>query len=230
MNTVTIPSHCNGPANSGNGGYSCGILAASIDGPARVRLHVPPPLETPLEVRSGESVEVQMFAGDVLVGTAWPVDFELAIPKAPSLQQAEDASTRFPAYEEHAYATCYVCGPERRDDGLCLFPGPVDDWSLLACVWRPRAEMFDNGVIRPEIIWSALDCPGYFAAAGGEPIVTLLGELSASISEPIVSDEPLIVYSWPVGREGRKLFGGAAIASQSGTVLAASRSTWIELK
>ena len=43
--SVIIPSRFNGPPDSGNGGYSCGVLAAFIDGPARVRLHVPPPLD-----------------------------------------------------------------------------------------------------------------------------------------------------------------------------------------
>ena len=38
---VTIPARYNGPPDSGNGGYSCGVLAAFIDGPARVRLHSP---------------------------------------------------------------------------------------------------------------------------------------------------------------------------------------------
>ena len=45
MAVVSIPSRFNGPPLSGNGGYSCGVLAAFIDGPAQVRLHVPPPLD-----------------------------------------------------------------------------------------------------------------------------------------------------------------------------------------
>ena len=65
--TVTIASRFNGPADSGNGGYSCGLLAAFIDGPARVRLHAPPPLDTPLAVVRHADGRVDMRDGDTVV-------------------------------------------------------------------------------------------------------------------------------------------------------------------
>ena len=43
--SLSIPARFNGPPASGNGGYSCGVLAACVAGPARVRLHAPPPLD-----------------------------------------------------------------------------------------------------------------------------------------------------------------------------------------
>lgn len=229
--TVSIPARCNGPADSGNGGYSCGLLAAFIDGPARVRLHAPPPLETDLRVCRGQHHAVEMFDGERLVGAAWPAELALDIPPAPSLAEASEASSRFLRYRDHDYPSCYVCGPERRDDGLCLFPGPVRDWQLLACTWQPRPDMLDDaGRVRPEIIWAALDCPGYFAASGPEKPLTLLGELTAEIFADITGTAPLVVFCWPLGREGRKAWGGTAIADASGEVLAASRSLWISLK
>jgi hypothetical protein len=229
--SVMIPAHCNGPRTSGNGGYSCGLLAGFIEGPARVRLHVPPPLETELKVSKGEGDAWEMRAGETLVGTAWPAEFALDVPPAPALEVARDASTRFACFEEHDYPHCYVCGPQRLDDGLCIFPGPVDDWSLLACAWQPRPEMLDEqGFVSPEVIWSALDCPGYFAAVGQQRLRTLLGELSVSIFERVPGAEPLVVYCWPLGNEGRKRWGGAAIADAQGRVLAASHSLWIALK
>ena len=229
--SVSIPSHCNGPAGSGNGGYSCGLLAAFIEGSACVRLHAPPPLETEMQIRPGENSAVMMYDGDLLVGTARPASLELDIPQAPSLAEAREASSRFPCYEDHDYPTCYVCGPKRGEDGLCIFPGPVRDWNLLACVWQPRPDMLDdNGRVRHEIIWSALDCPGYFGARGPDKLRTLLGELTTEIYAAIPGAEPLVVFCWPLGREGRKAWGGAAIADASGRVLAASRSLWISLK
>jgi hypothetical protein len=229
--SVIIPSRFNGPPDSANGGYSCGVLAAFIDGPARVRLHVPPPLDTPLAVRAGEGGSLQMFDGDTLVGTALPAPLELDVPAAPSLRQAAEASTRYACYENHVFPTCFVCGPGRpAHDGLDLFAGPVDDWSLLASPWNPAADLLDErGRVQPEIVWSALDCPGYFACMGDNVRPALLGELHASLLKPVPGGEALLVHAWPLGEDGRKLFAGTAVVTANGEVLAMARSTWIQI-
>ncbi len=231
QHSISIPARYNGPPVSGNGGYSCGVLAALIEGPARVRLHVPPPLDTPLTVHSEGGV-VRMFDGDTLVGSGAPVEYALDIPAAPSLTEAEDAMSRYIARENHFFDTCFVCGPSRpAHDGLELYPGPVHDWSLLACVWRPQADLLDEGgQVRSEVMWAALDCPGYFAAMGDTLRPAVLGQLEAQLNGPAAGGNPLIVYCWPLGSEGRKYFGGTAIATADGTLLASSRSTWILLK
>lgn len=228
---VSIPSRFNGPPDSGNGGYSCGVLAGYIDGPARVRLHVPPPLDTPLVVKPGEGGLVQMYDGETLVGTALPAPLELDVPVAPSPEQAADASTRYACYEHHVFPSCFVCGPGRPGhDGLALFAGPVNDWSLLASPWNPSPDLLDeSGSVLPEIVWSALDCPGYFACMGEDIRPALLGELHAGLLKPVPGGEPLLVYAWPLGRDGRKLFAGTAVANAVGEVLAVARSTWIQV-
>lgn len=230
--TVSIPAKYNGPPDSGNGGYSCGVLAAFIDGPARVRLHVPPPLDTPMTVKEKEPGGVAMYDQDRLVGSAFPAPFELDVPPAPALDAARDAISRYAFYEGHVFPTCYVCGPGRpAHDGLELFTGPVTDWNLLASPWQPAAYMLDEiGMVRPEIVWSALDCPGYFACMGEDPRPAVLGELQADLPMPVPGDQPLVVFSWPLGEEGRKLYAGSAIATASGKVLARARATWILLK
>lgn len=232
MNTIVIPSRFNGPPDSGNGGYTCGMLAAQLEGPCKVRLHSPPPLDKSLAALRVDDDHVELRDGDLLVGTAVSTTLDLVIPPAPTLEQAKRASEGFLCYEEHSYSTCYVCGPHRVDrDGLCLFPGPVDDWNLLACPWQPGPDLLDDeGNVRPEIVWAALDCPGFYAAAGEALVPVLLGELTAEQRAPIPGDKPLVVFSWPLGGEGRKLYGGVAIANSEGEVLACSHSTWIVLK
>jgi hypothetical protein len=229
---TTIPARFNGPPASGNGGYSCGLLAAHIAGPARVRLHEPPPLQTKLRITRTDSGGVEMYDGDTLVGSAAPAPLELAIPAPPSQSSAQAAMQHFPCYRGHAFPTCFVCGPERpHRDGLALFPGPVADSALWACVWRPAADLLDeSGLIRPEILWSALDCPGYFAALGSTLRPALLGELAGELRTGVAGDLPLVVYAWPLGEDGRKHFAGAAIATATGDVVACSRSTWIALR
>jgi hypothetical protein len=227
-----IPGRFNGPPDSGNGGYSCGVLAAFMDGPCRIRLHVPPPLDAQLEIVDAGEGRLEMYDGDTLVGSAAPATEAIDIPAAPSLAQAREALTRFPGYHDHPLDTCFVCGPNREGhDGLGLFTGPVSDWDLLASTWVPAVDLLDqSGNVRPEVVWAALDCPGYFAAVGSELRMALLGELYAELRSPVPGEQDLVVYSWPISEDGRKLFAGAAIANAQGEVLACSRSTWIVLK
>ncbi len=227
----TIPARFNGPPGSGNGGYSCGLLAAFIDGPARVRLHAPPPLDTPMQLFDTGSGSIEMRDGEVLVGSAAPAPLELEPPTPPSLSQAQEAAGRYPCYVGHNFPTCFVCGPDRPGhDGLELFPGPVHDWSLVACPWQPAADLLDDrGIVRPEFVWAALDCPGYFAAMGDDIRPAVLGELDGELRADVPGSETLVVYAWPMGGEGRKHHAGCAIATVRGAILALSKSTWILL-
>lgn len=229
---TTIPARFNGPPASGNGGYSCGLLAAHIEGPARIRLHAPPPLDTALGMTEALDGGVEMYDGDLLVASGKPAVLQLEIPAPPSVEDALAAMDSFPCYEGHAFPTCFVCGPGREcRDGLELFPGPCGSDGLWACLWRPAADLLDNeGNVLPEILWSALDCPGYFAAMGKLLLPALLGELVGELRSAVSGDGPLVVYAWPLGEEGRKVYAGTAIATAAGEIVACSRSTWIILK
>lgn len=235
-----IPGRFNGPPNSGNGGYSCGLLAAHIPGPARVRLHVPPPLDTPLQVTREEDGSVQLWDGDTLVASAAAASLQLDVPSPPSEEEARIAVDGFPCYEGHSFPTCFVCGPERaQHDGLELFVGPVAGRApLWACLWHPSQDLLDaQGNLRPEFLWAALDCPGYFAATQGTLRPAVLGEMVGEIvgalegEQPIAvpGKAPLVVYAWLLGQEGRKYYSGTAIAA-GGKVVASASATWIELR
>ena len=58
----------------------------------------------------------------------------------------------------------------------------------------------------------------------------VLGELLGEIKTAVAGADPLIVYAWPLGGEGRKYYGATAIATAGGDVVACSKSTWIELQ
>jgi hypothetical protein len=230
--TVTIESRYNGPPHSGNGGYSCGVLAAFIDGPATVRLSQPPPLDVALDVRRQADGAVVMERDGDPVGRAVAAAFDSAVPDAPTVPEARAATAGFAGFRAHSFPTCYVCGPGRPGhDGLELFTGPVAGREIFASPWRPTADMRDaSGMVRPEIVWAALDCPGYFACMGADLTPAVLGELTAELRAPVPADEELVVYAWPIGAEGRKHFAGSAVADARGNVLACARSVWIELR
>jgi hypothetical protein len=48
--SITIEARYHGPSGSGNGGYTCGRLAALLPGPVEVTLRRPPPLDRSLGV------------------------------------------------------------------------------------------------------------------------------------------------------------------------------------
>jgi hypothetical protein len=108
MTQVTIPARFNGPARSANGGYACGVLASFVGGPARVRLHHPPPLDRVMTVQPGEAErEVVLTHGRRVIATARPGEPAGEVPPAPSLVEAAaalaDARGRVWARAEHVW-------------------------------------------------------------------------------------------------------------------------------
>ncbi len=81
--------------------------------------------------------------------------------------------------------------------------------------------------MRPEILWAALDCPGYFAIPRGPR--ALLGQLAAKIVAPVPTGEPCIVTGWQIASEGRKHRTGTAIHAADGTLHAVGDATWVTI-
>jgi hypothetical protein len=232
--SLTIPARFNGPLDSGNGGYTCGLVAGLLDAEvATVSLRAPPPLERPLAVaRDGERVQVR--DGETLVAEAGPAELSLDVPEAVSPDRAQAASDagRDQWTARHPFPRCVVCGPAREPgDGLRLFPGRLDD-GRYAVPWRPDESVGDDeGKVRRECVWAALDCPTSAPVANfgdGPPVV--LGSLTARVHEPVRVGEPHAIVSWPLEVDGRKRHAAAALFDADGHVIAASRAIWIELR
>ena len=219
MNELVIDPRFNGPAGSANGGYTCGLVAGFLDGIAEVTLRSPPPLGRTLALER-DSERVILRDGDAVVAEAVPTEVELAVPAAPSYDDAKRASARYPGFEEHAFPACFVCGPDREvGDGLRIFAGPLRD-GLVAGPWTPTE-------VGRNIVWAALDCPGAIAVGFPDRGETLLGRFAARIDELPDVGERCVVVGWPLGEEGRKLYAGTALYGEDGRPLARARATWI---
>lgn len=218
---MVIDRHFRGPAGSANGGYTCGVLASLLHGPAEVTLRLPPPLERPLEVDwEDERRRVELRDGDALVAEAEPAEIALDLPDPIPFEDA--AAAALPAGDrESTFPECFVCG-WARNDGLGIYAGPVPDRELVAATWTPRAEH-----VAPEFVWAALDCPGAYAVHGGERGMPVLGRLAARVEHLPHADEGCVVLGWPLGGDGRKLYAGTALFGEDGRVLGAARATWI---
>lgn len=230
IDTVRIGARFNGPPTSGNGGYTAGIAAQYFSSDVAVRLQSPPPLDTNLSVcRSGESVELRH--GELVVASARQASLDLDIPACPEVDEIACSTDRYPTAEEHVLSTCFVCGPARKPgDGLTIFPLALNDSECVASVWRPAENMAtEDGLVAPEILWAALDCPGYFAHRAPTKMM-LLGSMTGSIKRRPAAQESLVSIGWHIRQEGRKYFSGTALYDQNKNVCAASSQVWIELR
>jgi hypothetical protein len=229
MTDIVIDSRFNGPPDRGNGGYSCGRLAAFIEGPAEVTLRLPPPLERPLEVVEKDDGHVALMDGEALVAEAKPAKLEIDVPAPFGIAAAADAATRYDREQVHPFPTCYVCGPHRAEgEGMRLMPGSAGRDGIVETVWTPLPEHSNDGTqVNPEFLWAALDCPGAVAVMGDSLLPAVLGRLTAEIYRPVPVGRPLEIMAWPIGEDGRKLFAGTALYDEDGELCAAATSIWI---
>jgi hypothetical protein len=192
------------------------VLAAQVGEPAEITLRAPPPLGRPLRF-DGE----RLWDDDTLVAEARRAALDLEPPEPVSFEEAERASRSYPGFAEHAYPTCFVCGPAR-EDGLRLFTGPVDD-VVFAAPFTPRE-------ISRELAWASLDCPGAIGVGWDGRGDWLLGRMHGRVDALPELGERCVVVAWPIAREGRKGFAGTALYAEDGRVLGRARQTWIALR
>ena len=230
--TLTLDPRYNGPPSTGHGGYVSGALATRLGAnPAEVTLRLPPPLGRPLPVQR-ESGGVQLYDGEAMVAEALPATFEIDAPAPVSFEEADQASRGYPGLRLHPFPTCLVCGPARSPEtGLRIFAGPLPDGETMAAPHVPPAWAADeNGLVRPEFVWAALDCPGGWSLHVEMPgRHAVLGRLAAQLMAPVVAGERHVVLSWPLGAEGRKGYAGSALFTEAGVLCAVARATWIRI-
>ena len=240
QDTLIIPLGFNGPRLSGNGGYVAGTLAERYlnafggDGAVEITLRAPIPIETRMSVaREGEALMLR--DGDTLVCEARAGKVGHLQPPGPPTDWAEvmrrDATGG--CGEDSEFNTCLVCGRSRAvGDGLRVFGahGPGAGQSL-SC-YLPHANHADaEGRIRPEFLWGTLDCPGAWAAQDPEdPRPALTGRMTAKVIDPPRVGERCAVVGWRIGAEGRKLYSGTALYTESGRLCAIGHCIWIVLK
>ena len=230
---IVIDQRFCGPPDSGNGGYVCGRLAAHVPGVAEVTLRLPPPLERPLQVARLADGSVELRDGEAVVAQARTTSFDMPSPEPVALPEAETAAKNSLALDDRSpFRTCFVCGSGRPPgDGLCIYPGPVTGRDMLAAPWLPDASLAGpDGMVPPEFVWAALDCPSGFAVGLGPEIVAVLGRLAAKQLAPVQVGRRYVITSWSTGSDGRKLFGASALFAEDGSLCGYARATWFRLE
>jgi hypothetical protein len=230
---ILVPGRFNGPRESGNGGYTSGILAARLGGAAEVDLRAPVPLEEPLELAPDEQGGLRLLHGETLIAEARPLPgLELAVPEPVGVEEARRASGRYRAPSDGLFSNCFVCGRARGEDCFEVFAGPVEGRELVATPWTPPAwSAGEDGAVRPEFVWAALDCPTYFAVhIEGELTLSFLVRQRAELLGPVRAGEEQVVIAWPIAVDGRKRLAGAAVLSAEGETLAVAEALLLEAR
>ena len=224
-----------GPPNSGNGGYVCGILSKGVDGPVTAVLRAPIPLDTDLGLEARDGGNVLLGDADALIGQSGPATQTLPEPPpAPSLEAARAAGLRHIGLTQRVHPICFTCGPDREDgDGLRVLPGQLEgaETGVVACTWTPHPAFAGaDGNVAPEVVWAALDCPGYFAWVEKDGRHgALLGTMTGEIATPAKAGEEYVIVAWPILKEGRKEVAGTALFDGEGRLMARAHQVWITM-
>ncbi len=219
---ITLSQRFRGPLTSANGGYACGRLAAFVDADAvEVTLRLPPPLDTPLQVRR-DGERTLLLAGESVVAETRAGRLGLAAPAPASISEAEEARSRHVRVGNPAFGECFVCGIRGDGDGLGIHAGVVAGREPLhAAPWAVRESA-------PEIVWAAIDCPGAYSIGAEGRGDVVLGRMTACVLRVPEVGERCAVAAWPLGEDGRKLFAGTALFAEDGELLALAEQVWIE--
>lgn len=232
MDQAVIEGQFNGPDNSGNGGYVCGMIAEQLTDNGSIRssmLRKPPPLDVPLVWDRGDGKVSLVQAPDSVIGEATAGSFVGPVLPSPTLEQAEMGLAAYPGFHHHPFDRCFTCGTDRKPgDGLRIFTGPIDE-STVAAPWTPHPDFGgpDNRLSVP-VMWASLDCPGGWAADfAKQPMV--LGKMTAEVFRLPVVNEPCIAVGGLQRIEGRKFFTNTALYSTEGELLGHAEQIWIAI-
>lgn len=195
-----------------------------------VRLHVPPRVGREMVILESPD-GFSLLDGKTVVARASVGRLDVGVPEPPKFEVAEQASEGYVGFSYHPFPTCFVCGPKRNvGDGLRIFPGTLADSPLVAAPWTPHVSLGDeDGLVRPEFVWSALDCPGAFSFEASSRQAVVLGELTAKLFCRVRVGERCVVVGWSITNDGRKHKTGTALFGEAGTCRGLAVGTWFEV-
>ena len=229
--TLSVPARFNGPRESGQGGYTAGLIAMRMGELAEVSLRSPVPLDRELEIEELDNGGIRLSDGETLVAEAKPRELEIEVPGPVGLEDAREAKARYRGTAEGEFSHCFVCGIGR-EDSFGVTAGSVEGRDVVASTWQPGASTDVDGTGRcaPEFVWAALDCPTYFALYPDSLPISFMARFAARVDDlPEIGDE-YVVMAWPISKDGRKHLAGSALLDGEGEVLAMAEALLIEAR
>ena len=223
---VVIDRRFNGPPNSANGGYTCGLVGTAGQGAGGPRVAAQAATAWMCRCCAGAKTTARFRCSAATTSSPrpCPAPSQAQAPPAPTVEEAEIATRRYVGFAHHRFPTCFVCGTAR-DDGLRIYAGHVGDGPLIASPWTPESD-------DPLFAWAVLDCPSAYAieSVDHRAQIVVLASLTVELRERPRAGERHVVAAWPVGSDGRKHHSASALYDAAGRVLAVADSLWIELR
>ncbi|MCX4630036.1 hotdog fold domain-containing protein [Streptomyces sp. NBC_01443] len=231
--TITVPAHLCGYPGVAFGGYVAGVLAARAAAETvRVDFRRPVPTDAPVRLAPTADGGVRLVDGELLLAAATPADPAVEAPEPPSWEQARAAADAYRAAPPDGMVDCFGCGLHRTPaTGLRLHCGPVPGSALVAAAWTPGPGLGGaDGLLPPELVWGALDCPGNAAGRllDDRRAGAVTAALTARLLRPVPVGAGLVSYAWLLGSEGRKYRVGTALATAGGDLCAVGEALWVE--
>ena len=149
--SVTVPSRFNGPLDSGNGGYTAGIVASFIEGTAEVSLRRPVPLDARLDVARKPDGSIELLDGEDVIADGHAAEPAIDVPAPVSPDEAREAAARYRGLADGPFSRCFVCG-RAREDAFEVFAGEVEGRGVVASPWTPPGWTADeHGQVRARV-------------------------------------------------------------------------------
>ncbi len=231
IDTLIIEPLYNGPPQSANGGYLIGLLGKYLEGSYMSRLFAPPPLDTPMRIMRNEDGSVDVYDGNQIIAHAEQAIFEKPELPQSSMEEAAKGARKYVGLDlTYKYHHCFVCGMARPiADGLHIYAGPIDS-STFGAPWYPLKLHADKeGMILPEFIIGALDCPAGIACMGSPPKLLILGSMWVNIVANAPTGIDYFILSACEKVEGRKHYGSSILYDTNQRLIAYSKSIWISI-
>ncbi|MET9663959.1 hypothetical protein ABZY19_01180 [Streptomyces sp. NPDC006475] len=234
--TVVVPELYVGYPGVAFGGFVAGLLAErSGAGTVRVDFRGPVPVGVPVPIAGTAGAGWALGPADMPLATARPAgpdDRRDDAPPAPGWDEAVAATEAFRAAPPPGMVDCFGCGLDRTPDrGLRQHCTPVPGRDVVACGWIPDPALADSdGLLPPELVWGALDCPGNWAGRllGTQQAGAVTASLTATLLRPVAAAAPHVSYAWLREESGRKHTMGVALATAGGELCAVAEALWLD--
>ena len=195
LDSLVLDPRFNGPPSTANGGYACGAIGELVDGPAEVTLLSPPPLGVPLDVGflPGGEVEVarrRRGRRARAAGRRASTSSRRCGRRSPRRARPRGAT---PATGARACSPTASSAARSRHDGLGIHFGPLRGHpGVTAAVFLPDATVPNrDGVVAPDMVWAALDCPSYTPPLWDWERPSLLARLAVERLDCVEVGEPV---------------------------------------
>lgn len=233
IETLTVPGHLRGYPGVAFGGYVAGVLAGrTAAGTVRVDFRRPTPVEEPVQLAGTADGGAVLTCADAVLAVAMPDELDLEVPAPPSWAEASAAAEAYREAPPQGTVDCFGCGLDRTPDtGLRLHCGAVPGGDLVATAWAAGPALADpEGMLPPELVWGALDCPGNAAGRlrGSLREGAVTASLTARLLRPVPVSSRLVSYAWVLSEEGRKHRMGVALTTDRGDLHAIASALWVD--